>query len=321
MKLEFSTDPESLDDLGPDWTDLPEDQVPERKIRQIEDLPRVEDIGSAEIEWDIDGLVPSATVVLFTGVAGAGKSTFVSALAYAVSKGQPFLGLKTSRRPVLIIDAENPSVAVIDRFRRLGIKSDDDFRVWGQWTGEDPPSAGGAIVVEWITRSEPKPLIVFDSFIRFHPGAENDSTETQRYMALYRRLATLGATIIILHHVGRDISQDYRGSSDIKANVDVAYKVVHKGDDALLSLLEIRAFKQRVSVTTHLRVRYEDGDFKTEEPQAPQNTTERLPELLKANPGISGAEFEKLAAAQKLGRNQARKFLLTGCTGARAANP
>jgi RecA-family ATPase len=246
VKLEFSAHPESLDDLGADWADLPEEEIPEPKIRQIEDLPRVEDIGSAEIAWDVEGLVPRATVVLFTGVAGAGKSTFVSALAYAVSKGQPFLGMKTSKRPVLIIDAENPSVAVIDRFQRLGIKTDDDFRVWGQWTGEDPPPAGGAIVVEWITRSEPKPLIIIDSFIRFHPGAENDSTETQKYMAPYRKLATLGATIVILHHIGRDTSQDYRGSSDIKASVDIAYKVVHLGDEALLSRLEIRAFKQRI---------------------------------------------------------------------------
>jgi hypothetical protein len=213
----------------------------------------------------------------------------------------------------LIIDAENPSVAVIDRFRRLGIKTDDDFRVWGQWTGEDPPPGGGTIVVEWITRSETKPLIIIDSLIRFHPGAENDSTETQKYMALYRKLATLGATIIILHHVGRDTSQDYRGSSDIKASVDVAYKVVHLGDDALLSLLDIRAFKQRISVISHLHVRYDDGNFKTEERHAPQDATERLVEMLKANPGITGSEFEKLAAVRGLGRNRARQFLRTGC--------
>jgi len=313
VKLEFSADPESLDDLGADWAGPPEEDVPERKIRQIEDLPRVEDIGSAEIEWDVEGLVPHATVVLLTGEAGAGKSTFVSALASAVSKGQPFLGLKTSKRPVLIIDAENPSVAVIERFQRLGIKTDDNFRVWGQWTGEDPPAAGGAVVLEWIARSDPKPLIVVDSFIRFHPGAENDATETQKYMAMYRKVATLGATIIILHHVGRDTSQDYRGSSDIKASVDIAYRVVHLGDAALLSVLEIRAFKQRISVTPQLRVRYEDGCFKADERQV-KNVTEPLVELLKANPGITAAEFEKLALANKLGRNRAREFLRTSPT-------
>ena len=130
-------------------------------------------------------------------------------------------------------------------------------------------------------------------------------------MAPYRKLATLGATIVILHHIGRDTSQDYRGSSDIKASVDIAYKVVHLGDEALLSQLEIRAFKQRISVTPRLYVRYEDGYFRIDERHVAQNVTEGLIELLKANPGIAGAEFERLAVAHKLGRNLARRFLQT----------
>jgi len=310
LKLEFSADLESLDDLDADWADMPEEDAAEKKIQRIEDLPRVEDIGSVEIEWDIYGLVPRATVVLLTGEAGAGKSTLACALAYAVSKGEDFLGRRTIKRPVLVLDAENPSIAVIERFRRLGVETGEWFRVWGQWTGEDPPAAGGAIVLEWIERSDPKPLIVVDSFIRFHPGAENDSTETQKYMAMYRKLATLGATVIVLHHIGKaDTAQEYRGSSDIKASVDIAYKLTNKGDGATLSVLELRAFKQRISVTPHLRLRYQDGQFTTDDREPIKTVTEKLIELLERNPGVTGDKFEKLATEQKLGRNLARGFL------------
>jgi|SRR5579863_3492408 len=74
---------------------------------------------------------------------------------------------------------------------RLRIKTHDNFRVWGQWVGENPPAAGGTIVFDWVTRCSPKPLIIIDSVIVFHPGAENDSNETRRYMAQYRRLTAM----------------------------------------------------------------------------------------------------------------------------------
>ncbi|HYM07621.1 MAG TPA: AAA family ATPase [Terriglobales bacterium] len=286
-----------------------------RRIRRIEDLPHIETIGSAEIEWDVEGLVPRGTVVLLTGEAGAGKSTFACALAYAVSKGKSFLGRKTSERPVLALDAENPAVAVLERFRRLGIVTDENFRVWGQWCGEDPPAVGGAVVLEWVARCEVKPIVIVDSFIRFHPGAENDATETQKYMAQYRKLAAAGATVIIIHHTGKaENAQDYRGSSDIKASVDIGYKLTQLGDGSRLDFMELRAFKQRISVTPHLHVRYQDGGFTTDEQgglTATKTVTERLTDLIKANPGITVREFEALAAQRDLGRNRAREFMAT----------
>ena len=122
------------------WQAKPSHPQPKKRvIQRIEDLPRIEDVGSAHIEWDVQRLIPRATVVLLTGEAGAGKSTLACGLAHAVSKGTSFLGRPTIKRPVLILDAENPAVAVIERFQRLRIKSDDNFRLWGQWTGEDRP--------------------------------------------------------------------------------------------------------------------------------------------------------------------------------------
>jgi hypothetical protein len=208
------------------------------------------------------------------------------------------------------LDAENPLVAVVERHCRLRIETGDHFRVWGQWTGEDPPSAGGAVVMEWVARCDPKPLVIIDSLIAFHPGAENDSSETRKYLAQYRRLTALGATVVLLHHSGKsDTARDYRGSSDIKASVDVAYKLTDLGDGSRLSLLELRAFKQRFSVTPRLVIRYEDGRFTADGHEAIKTVTEQLADLLRANPGVSVPEFEKLASDRKLGRNRARDFL------------
>ena len=279
---------------------------------RVEDIPRIEDVGSAEIEWDVEGVVPRGTVNLWTGEAGCGKSTLVSALGFSVSKGEAFLGRQTVRRPVLILDAENPAMAVLERFRRLGIVTDDGFRIWGQWTGEDPP-AGGGVILEWIQRCDPKPLIVIDSFIRFHPESENDSGEVQKTMGGYRKLAASGATIIILHHIGKaETARDYRGSSDIKAAIDVAYKITNIGDGSRLDTLELRAFKQRISVTPHLYIKYDDGRFTTNDRDAIKTVTAQLVELLKENPGIITRDFRERATRLGLGRNRGSEFLSAG---------
>jgi energy-coupling factor transporter ATP-binding protein EcfA2 len=294
------------------WNPRPDETRPSR-FERIEDLPRVEDIGAINIEWDVEELIPRGTIVLLTGEAGCGKSTLACALGYAVSQGLPFLGRDTMQRPVLILDAENPAIVVVERFRRLGIITDDQFITWGQWTGEDPPSAGGAIVLEWVARCDPKPLIVVDSFIRFHPGAENSSSETQAYMSQYRRLTAIGATVILLHHTGKaETAQDYRGSSDIKAGIDIAYKLTNLGDGTRLSDLELRAFKQRLSVTPRLSIRYEAGKFMADQREAVKTVTEKLVDLLKANPGITTANFEKRAVEKGLGRKPSRTFLANG---------
>jgi hypothetical protein len=286
---------------------------PDSKIRRIEDLPRVEDIAAAEVEWDVEGIVPSGTLVMITGEPGAGKSTLASALGWAVSRGGEFLGRPTKKRPVLILDAENPHPAVVERFARLGITSDERFHTWGQWSGEDPPAAGGAIVLEWIARCDPRPIVIVDSFVRFHPGTENDAGETSRYMSQYRKLTASGTTVILLHHPGKsETSQDYRGSSDIKAAVDVAYKLTDLGDGTRLSLLELRAFKQRITVMPRLYLRYQDGKFNIDEYEASKTVTEQLVELLKENPGINTRQFRDLAGQHGLGRNRGYEFLTNG---------
>ena len=121
--------------------------------------------------------------------------------------------------------------------------------------GGDPPSAGGAILLEWVARCDPKPFIVIDSVIAFHPGTENDSNETRRYMEQYRKLTAMGATVVLLCHTGKsETSKDYRGSSDYKASIDIGYKLTNLGDGTRLVILELKPFKQRVTVEILLKM-------------------------------------------------------------------
>jgi hypothetical protein len=100
-------------------------------IERIEDVPHLEDVSGANIEWILDGIPAKGALHMFTSEPGGGKSTLMSSAAYAVSLGQEFMGRATSKRPVLLLDAENPYPAIRERFGRLGIRTHDDFR--GQW--------------------------------------------------------------------------------------------------------------------------------------------------------------------------------------------
>lgn len=284
-------------------------------IRRIEDLPDLDLVGEASIEWIVEKMIAKGALHMLTSEPGAGKSTLTAAICYAVSMGRPFAGRSTTKCSVLILDAENPGPAIVERFQRLRIRTHEVFKVWGQWVGQDPPSAGGVTVLEWVARCNPKPLIVVDSVIAFHPGAENDSNETRQYMAQYRLLTALGATVILLHHTGKsETSKEYRGSSDYKASIDIGYKLTSLGDGTRLSWLELRPFKQRFSVDPLIRLSYKDGVFNAEQTAGTKGVAERLTDLLKLNPGVTKAEFEALAGADDLGRNRARDFLESGVT-------
>ncbi len=312
MKWEPTLEPD-LDAMAVDLVGEAGDSRVERTITRIEDLPTLESVSADPIVWAVDDLIAMAAVNMISSEPGAGKSTFISAAAHAVSMGADFLGRKCSQHPVLMLDVENPHAVVLERFHRLGITTNENFHVWGQWLPDEPPSAGGAVVMEWVSRCEPKPLIVVDSFIGFHPGAENDSAETRRYMSQYRRLAAMGAGIGLLHHTGKgETSKDYRGSSDIKAGLDIGYHLANLSDGPELGLLRLRAFKARFSAAPELVFRYVAGQFIVERAAPRAAVSEVLTKLLKANPGIGVIEFVGVAAEKGLGRNRGRQFLNDG---------
>lgn len=76
-------------------------------------------------------------------------------------------------------------------------------------------------LLRWAAQHQP--LIVFDSLVRFHAADENSASEMRNVMAHLRRLADVGATVLVLHHRSKTEANKYRGSSDILAAVDMVY--------------------------------------------------------------------------------------------------
>jgi hypothetical protein len=218
----------------------------------------------AMIAYLVDELIVEEAVTMWTGEAGDGKSTVALALAAAVAQGHPFLGRATTQRQVVYLDRENPIAIVKDRLLHLGIPDiSDRLKIWGTWwEGHYPPGPDADALTAYARRH--KPLIIFDSLIAFGNCDENSAGEMRHHMQLYRRLAALGATVLIIHHRSDKGQSDYRGSSDIRAVVDAAWRLSRddgSGAGDALGRLILKPYKTRTGPGKPVRIEYKDGAF------------------------------------------------------------
>lgn len=284
-------------------------QTPSR-IRCWEQIPTLGDLPSGDVDWTVEGMIPAGSVVLWAGESGSYKTWLALSLAKAVSEGSDFLGRKTLQRPVLYLDRENPSQLIRERCSLLEIQSSEAFRFWEGWQSEQPPMIGDRRLLE-IARTI-KPLIVMDSFIRFHAADENSATEMGRVMGDVRALANAGAVPVLQHHKPKAEGTQYRGSSDIKAGVDVAFAVTYDKQEKTPSL---QCFKNRFGEETSItcKPKLDDGcGFEvTSDPMILQQreADAALLSIIQGQPGIIQSEIVKRAG---LPVHKARSILKRG---------
>jgi hypothetical protein len=204
-----------IDKIGPPMDDAPGGKQENAIICRVEDVPNVFDVPDGhDVESIVDGFLPTASVAMFAGLSGRGKSFLSLDLATCVPSERPFAGRHTAQRPVLYLDRENPIQVVKKPVAQLGAAQlHHQLQTWGQWCGTSPPPPDSPILIEWVRRVEPKPLLLFDPLISWHPGDENNATETRRFMDGFRQLATLGATVVLLHHSGSPTTQSFAAAA------------------------------------------------------------------------------------------------------------
>jgi hypothetical protein len=273
------------------------------------DVPSVWDF-TAEMRYIIPDLLPEAAITLYTGDSGHGKSLFATGMAGAIVRGGSFLDRQCVRRKVLYLDRENPLALVKKHLLDLHIERTSDLIYWGLWC-EQPPDGPGSESLRDFARAE-KPVLIFDSLIAFHSGDEQDASETRRYLQYIRDLAAAGATIILLHHIGKsENAKQYRGSSDIKASVDTAWLLEKLGDPAgLLSQLRLVPFKDRIGAGKTIPIKFQAGQFLME--QRAESNREIFERIVRTNPNSTGTKIVKLGMAADLGKTWIEQQLLNG---------
>ena len=222
-----------LGSLKKQWDELRQDALSSWVAHNI---PFAAAIQAKPMEWVVDRMLPYGGLLLFSGKYGAYKSLWALFMAMGIESGTSVFGRKVLRKtPVLYVDRENHQQTVGER--RIGIGLPDfSVRYWGDWIeGAETPNLDDPRLAEFAIRE--KGVIIFDSLTDWLDGAnENDPSAMTDIMRKFRRLARLGAGVVLLHHADKYRS-GYRGSTAIPAGVDMAMKAA-KTEDGVLQIRE-----------------------------------------------------------------------------------
>ena len=180
--------------------------------------------------YHIKGILPRCDLVLLVGASGSGKSFIALDMAAAAARGVEWRGHRVKTSKVVYIIAEGGKgfknrLAAYERIHQVDLDAvpflvmddcpnflvDDDDRI----VAERIEAAGGA------------DIIVVDTFAQVTPGSnENASEDVGRALSNCKRLhKATGATIMIIHHTGKDLSRGARGWSGLKAAADTELTV------------------------------------------------------------------------------------------------
>jgi hypothetical protein len=264
MRPEYEVQPEiaivvSLDNGNP--------AVPKFKIETPTEF------AACEYEDDfIDGVLPDAPYGVIMGQSGSGKTFAAMDLAFAMARGVCWRGRDTKPARVLYIAAEG-AVGVRKRLNAYaqhhGVAlSDINVEFLGAAPDLTQATDVRALIDSIKARSScDKNLspaqkcapaythIVIDTWSQVTPGADENSSHDMG--AALKHVQTIhratGARILIVAHMGKDMTKGMRGWSGFKAAMDYEIEVARDGEQRTLTVTKSRDSMDGVRFAFHLQ--------------------------------------------------------------------
>lgn len=195
----------------------------------------------------IDPILPQENLLILGGEPKVGKSFVAMSIAEAVLTGNPLWGKFPVKKTgaVLYIDLETSRPELKRRFESM--KFDINLPIsFIHLPKKDLFLDNDNCLDALMTRiEEVNPvLIVIDSLIRIHEQRENESTGMSRVMKNLRKLVKSGTTLLVIHHHRKGegpANQMLRGSSDIKAAIDIEYAMTRKDQSLVFKSIGSRS--------------------------------------------------------------------------------
>jgi len=197
------------------------------------------------ISWIVDNLISAGSVNIFYGEGGSKKTWAILDMAVCVANGDDWIGFKTCKSNVLIIDEESGKRRIL---RRLG----DTLR--GHNTDDQTPvnviSLAGFDLgnKDWINELTAQivvtgsKLIIIDALADVMPGRDENLVKDVQpiFLALRQIAEILQVAIIIIHHANKS-KGDYRGSTAIKGALDLLMQVESEPKSDLITFKTTKA--------------------------------------------------------------------------------
>lgn len=304
----------------------------------------------------VKGLIGRGSLVAAIGATGSGKTFFGTDLGLHIAAKRPWRGLTVHGGLVVYTALEGPGSAVnrlVAARQAGGFPAGIPLRLTPGPVSLRAP-ADVQLLIEFVRQAErdhgEKCAVVFiDTVSRAIAGGDENTSEDMGALiagADAVRLAT-GATVFLVHHLGKDESRGARGHSSLKAALDTEIELAVKPDGLhVATVTKQRDLPGGAQFAFRLKVvelgRDSDDDPVTScivehvhdvpvERRAPRGKNQEallsaLTEWRRQHPDselISTVELQQIARSQKLDRSRRREAIeklneygyLTPCTG------
>ena len=201
-------------------------------LSQIGELP--------PLEWLIENLVPQDGLVVLYGEPAAGKSFVALDWGLSVATGAPWLGHKVKQGEVVYIYAEGVrglkprADAWLQEHGKVDTPSFRAVRV--PVTIPDPEERAEFVKAVAAVSKHPR-LIIIDTLARnFGEGNESLAQDMKTFVRGCDDLRSKfpDATVLVVHHPGKDQRKGARGSLALKGAADAEFALARSGDGLTL---------------------------------------------------------------------------------------
>jgi hypothetical protein len=183
----------------------------------------------------VQGLLPEKALTAMIGASNTGKSALAVDLSVAVATGRPFRGLRVRQCAVLYVATEGAQglrnrIAALRVARELAPDAALGVVTVSVDLCSSPADSSDIVTacttLELIT-GRPVGLVVIDTVARAMNGAdENSGSDMGRFLANAESIKNnTGATVLLIHHAGKDASKGARGHSSFRAALDTEITV------------------------------------------------------------------------------------------------
>jgi AAA domain/Bifunctional DNA primase/polymerase, N-terminal len=189
-------------------------------------------------EYLVDRLLVAGTVAWLIGKWGLGKSFYAVALALSIAAGRPFYGRTVRPGAVLYVVAEGVDgmgkrIDAWERHNNVTTYSHGVYWLKRAVNLHDPAAAGQ---LRELAAELGVTLVIIDTLNRCMVGADENSNRDAGVVVeqLARIVAATGATVLALHHPGKDATKGGRGASAFIGAMDTEIEMT--GDQHLITV-------------------------------------------------------------------------------------
>lgn len=198
----------------------------------------------AQIEWLVDGVLARGALAAIFGPTQAGKSALQLDMAISIAMQLPWAGRDTAKGKVIYLALEGQAglrTRVEALAARLKEKLKDELTfVFDPFSLLSDADVQG--IVQLARKMGDVALIIVDTLAFAMAGGDENSSRDMSTVVANAKLiqAATGATVMLVHHSGKNADRGMRGHSILAAAVDTAIEVKRRAAQRSWTAVKVR---------------------------------------------------------------------------------